>query len=293
MKMKAALYRPVRETEIGETAEIFLIACADMYARHNIFAATPEHAVVEQGYRHVFETGIFHVAEVDGRIAAVCHAIVRERLWFLSGFWMLPEFQRQRIGGALLKQVKDAGEQAGADTFFTWSSVDQTAMAGYMKQGMLPGYQILTFAGALRDLPSSSDGHEVQPLLLSNATALDRRVRAAEREVDHNFWLSKAGHQGRQLIRDGRLIGYYYFHHGVIGPAAWNDAADAEVLLAAACREAASHSEQIKLMIPGINHTAIRFALRAGLRLSAYSHLLTTAPFGRMEQYLASGPLLF
>ena len=291
--MKAALYRTVRETEIGETAEIFLIACADMYARHNINAATPEHAVVEQGYRHVFETGIFHVAEVDGRIAAVCHAIVRERLWFLSGFWMLPEFQRQRIGGALLKQVKDAGALAGADTFFTWSSVDQTAMAGYMKQGMLPGYQILTFAGAVRDLPSSGDEYEVQPLLLSNATALDKRVRAAEREVDHNYWLSQTGQEGRQLVRDGRPVGYYYFHNGVIGPAAWDDAADAKALLAAACREAADHSAQIKLMIPGINHTAIRFALRAGLRLSAYSHLLTTAPFGRMEQYLASGPLLF
>jgi GNAT superfamily N-acetyltransferase len=292
-KMKAALYRPVREDEIGETAEIFLIACADMYARHGIDAATPEPAVVEQGYRHVYETGIFHVAEVGGRIAAICNAIVRERLWFLSGFWMLPEFQRQRIGSALLKQVKDAGAHVGADTFFTWSSVDQTAMASYMKQGMLPGYQILTFAGAVRDLPSSGDEYEVQTLLLSNATALDKGVRAAAREADHNFWLSTAGHEGRQLVRDDRLIGYYYFHNGVIGPAAWNDAADAEALLAAACCEAASNSEQIKLMIPGINHTAIRFALHAGLRLSAYSHLLTTAPFGRMEQYLASGPLLF
>jgi len=291
--MKAALYRPVREDEISETAEIFVIACADMYARHGIDAATPEQEVVERGYRHVFETGIFHVAEVDGRIAAIAHAIVRERLWFLSGFWMLPEFQRQRIGGALLKQVKDAGANAGADTFFTWSSVDQTAMAGYMKQGMLPGYQILTFAGTLRDLPSLRDEYEVQPLLLSNANALDRRVRAAAREVDHNYWLKTAGQEGRQLVRDGRAVGYYHFNHGVIGPAAWSDEADAEALLATACREAASQSEQIKLMIPGINHTAIRFALRVGLRLSAYSHLLTTAPFGRMQQYLASGPLLF
>lgn len=291
--MKAAQYRPVREREIAETAQIFLIACADMYARHGINSSTPEQRVVEQGYRHVFETGIFRVAEVDGRIAAVCHAIVRERLWFLSGFWMLPEFQRQRIGGALLRQVMDAGADAGADTFFTWSSVDQTAMAGYMKHGMLPGYQILTFAGTLRDPPSLRDGYEVQPLTLSNANALDKVVRAAARELDHNYWLSTAGHEGRQFVRDGQAVGYYHFHHGVIGPAAWSEGEHAEALLAAACLEAASHSEQIRLMIPGVNHTAIRFALRAGLRLSAYSHLLTTAPFGRMEQYLASGPLLF
>lgn len=292
--MNEVQYRPVRDDEIAETAEIFLIAVADMYARHGINAATPEHAVVERGYRHVFETGIFHVAEIDGRIAAICHAIVRDQLWFLSGFWMLPEFQRRRIGGALLKQVMDAGALVGADTLFTWSSVDQTAMASYMKRGMLPGYQILTFAGAFGDRPPSHDEYEVQPLLLSNATALDKQVRATGREVDHHYWLSTAGQEGRQLLgRDGRVAGYYQFHKGVIGPAAWSELADGEALLEAACRETARDSDEIRLMIPGVNHTAIRFALRAGLRLSAYSHLLTTAPFGRMEQYLASGPLLF
>src|SRR4051812_23124476 len=115
--MNEVQYRPVRDTEISETAEIFLIAVADMYARHGINATPLEQRVVEHGYRHVFETGIFRVAEIDGRIAAICHAIVRDGLWFLSGFWMLPEFQRQRLGGALLKQVMDAGASVGADTF--------------------------------------------------------------------------------------------------------------------------------------------------------------------------------
>jgi hypothetical protein len=59
------------------------------------------------------------------------------------------------------------------------------------------------------------------------------------------------------------------------------------------CREAAGQAQGLRMMIPGINHIAIRFALQAGLRLAAYSHLLTTAPFGRMEQYLPSGPSLF
>jgi GNAT superfamily N-acetyltransferase len=291
--MNEVRYRPVRDDEIAETAEIFVIAVADMYARHGINATPPEQAAVERGYRHVFETGIFHVAEIDGRVAAVCHAIVRDGLWFLSGFWMRPEFQRRRIGGALLKQVMDAGALVGADTFFTWSSVDQTAMAGYMRRGMLPGYQILTFAGALGELPPPRDEYQVQPLSLSNATALDRQVRATGREVDHQYWLKTAGQEGRQVLRDGRVAGYYQFHDGVIGPAAWSELDEGEALLEAACREAARHSGEVKLMIPGVNHTAIRFALHVGLRLSAYSHFLTTAPFGRMEQYLPSGPLLF
>ena len=38
---------------------------------------------------------------------------------------------------------------------------------------------------------------------------------------------------------------------------------------------------------------ALRFALGNGLQLIGYSHLLLTAPFGRLEHYLPSGPGLF
>jgi GNAT superfamily N-acetyltransferase len=292
--MEEVQYRAVRETELAETAGVFLTAVADMYERHGIKSAVPERAAVEAGYAHVFETGIFQVAEVGGRVAAICHAVVRDHVWFLSGFWMLPQFQRRGIGGQLLKRVREEGERSGAGIFFTWSSVDMTAMASYMKQGMLPGYQILTFAGPLgRELPREPEGYAVGPLELASAAELDRQVRATGREPDHRFWLTKSGHEGRQLVREGRVAGYYYINHGTIGPAAWANPDEALVLIAAACREAALDAEQVRLMIPGINHTALRFALGAGLRLVANSHLLTTAPFGRMEQYLASGPLLF
>lgn len=292
--MEAVQYRPVREAEIDETVAIFLTAVADMYERHGIKMAVPERASIETGYRHVFETGIFYVAEVGGQIAALCNAVVRDHVWFLSGFWMLPQFQRRGIGGPLLRRVRDEGSAHGATTFFTWSSVDTTAMASYMKLGMLPGYQILTFAGPLRrELAAAREGYASEPLELSNAAELDGQVRATGRELDHKFWLTKSGHEGRQLVRDGRAVGYYYFNRGTIGPAAWANPNEAEALIEAACREAARDAEQLRLMTPGINHTAIRFALGSGLRLVAYSHLLTTAPFGRMEQYLASGPLLF
>ncbi|HEV2914288.1 MAG TPA: GNAT family N-acetyltransferase [Pyrinomonadaceae bacterium] len=292
--MKAVQYRNVRETEIAQTAEIFLIAVNDMYARHGINLAAPERAAIETGYRHIFETGIFQVAEVDGRIAAICNAVVRGPLWFLSGFWMLPQFQRQGLGGTLLKRVMAEGEASGARIFFTWSSVDQTAIATYMKQGMLPGYPILSFGGPLRESPSQQQpGYVVEPLDISHAMELDAQVRATSREADHGFWLSKAGQEGRQVVRGRRAIGYYYFKGGVIGPAAWSDAADGPAVMEAAFREASQGAEQLRVAIPGVNHTAIRFALASGLRLISFSHLLRSAPFGMMEQYLASGPLLF
>jgi hypothetical protein len=63
--------------------------------------------------------------------------------------------------------------------------------------------------------------------------------------------------------------------------------------LTLACRDAAAMAPSIRLAIPGINHAALRFAFESGLRLTSFAHLLATAPFGRLEQYLPSGPSLF
>lgn len=293
--MATVNYRPARAEELPATVELFLTSVAEMYARQGIKNPLPERSAIELLYAYIFRTGIFHVAEIEGRLAAICHAIVRDRLWFLSGFWALPELQGKRIGGSLLKHVRAEGERLGAQKFFTWSSTDLTAMASYMRAGMLPGYQVLTFTGAPDKLPERPAGYEVEALALSTATRLDEQLRETAREIDHRFWQTESGHEGRQVLRCGEVVGYYYFNHGAVGPAAWTSAEHAEGLLTLACLEAAAREEvrQLRLMTPGINHAALRFALQAGLRLTAYAHLLTTAPFGRMEQYIPSGPSLF
>ena len=293
--MADIVFRNAREADLVETVDVFLKAVADMYARNGIGSPLPDRAHTETGYGHILRTGIFRLAEVDGQVGAICHAVVRDDLWFLSGFWALPHLQQQKLGGRLLERVLAEGRRAGARTFFTWSSIDLTAMAVYMKNGMLPGYQILTFIGPVRNLAETARaGYAVEPLSQATAAQIDEQLRATRREMDHEFWLYKAEQQGRQLLRDGRVVGYYYFSsHGTIGPAAWLDPQDAEALMEMACREASAVAGQARMMIPGVNHAAIRFALRARLRLLAFSHLLTTSPFGRMEQYLSSGPLLF
>jgi GNAT superfamily N-acetyltransferase len=273
-------YRGAVETDIPEAAELFLVSLADMYERAGIKAPPPERSMILMNYGHIFRTGIFYVAEADKALCAICHAIVRDSIWFLSGFWALPGFQGQGIGGRLLKIVMEEGTGLGAQTFFTWSSIDRAAMATYMKMGLLPGYQILTFTG--QPLESMREG-----------VASVEVARATRRETDHRFWLGSAACQGKQLMRDGHAVGYFYVNKGTIGPAAWLEAEDAEVLLDRAVLEAMKESTDVRLMIPGINHAAIRFALACGLRLSAYAHLLTTATFGKLQQYLSSGPSLF
>lgn len=294
-RMERIQYRAAHEEELPATVELFLKAVADIYERYGVKGPLPPREMIELHYGYIFRTGIFYVAEVDGELAAICHAIVRDRLWFLSGFWARPELQAQGLGGPLLRRVRDEGLQLGAEKFFTWSSVDLTAMASYMRLGMLPGYEALTFSGPLKKLPGvERQGYEVSSLDLSTAVTADVQVRETGREIDHRFWLTESGHEGRQVFRDGELAGYYYFKQGTIGPMAWMKAEDGRALLSLACRQAAEAAGgQLRLMIPGVNHTAINFALEAGLRLTGQAHLLMTAPFGRMEQYLASGPSLF
>ncbi|MDT5062371.1 MAG: hypothetical protein QOH63_2830 [Acidobacteriota bacterium] len=286
-------YRPVREAELPETVDLFLTTVADLRERQNLSWPLPPREGVEKVYSYIRRTGIFQVALVDGKLAAICHAVVRDHLWFLSGFWTHPTLQEQKIGSPLLRSVWNEGAQAGASLFFTWSSTDLQAMAAYMKFGMLPGYPTLTFAGTAHNLPLRNELYETNALDVSTAALIDEQVRETRREIDHHFWLSEMKSQGRQVSRDGRIVGYYYFNNGTIGPAAWLEAEDAEALMESACREASQQTEQIRLMLPGPNHAAIRFALKAGLKLAAYSHLLTTAPFGQMEKYLTSGPSLF
>lgn len=294
--MSNIIYRAAVEADIPAALDLFLEAVAEIYQRHNMNMPLPPRPSVETAYRHIFRTGIFRVAEIDGRLICICHAIVRDELWFLSGFWARPELQARGVGGKLMREVWREGAEAGARKFFVWSSMDHTAIASYLKIGMLPGYQVFTFSGtpaALPNSPRAPAGYEAEPLSLEVACGIDREIRETRRETDHRFWLSEVKLEGRQVRHAGRLVGYYYFRGEAVGPVAWMERDGAEAILTLACREAIAQADTISLRVPGINHDAIRFALASGLRLSATAHLFTSAPFGRMEQYLASGPSLF
>ena len=275
-----------------KASESFILAGA----LHNFDGPPPPRSYMESSWRHLLASGIFRIAERDGRAVAVCNAIVRDRLWFLSGFWTLPECQGRGVGKRLLREVWQEGERQGARVFFVWSSWDQRAVANYLRAGMLPGYQMLNFWGRAGDLrlPHQPDGYTTEPLTVEAAASIDEAVRATRREVDHRFWLDERGARGRLVTgRDGRPAGYYYLEGDAVAPAAWAEDADAEAVLALAFREAAERAGSVSLRVPGINHAAIRFALGAGARYVSYAHFFTTAPFGRLERYLASGPVLF
>jgi GNAT superfamily N-acetyltransferase len=283
--------RAAREADVGPALDLFVRTLRDMLTRNGIDPGELSPEEWRDGYGHVFRSGIFRVAEEAGELVAICHAIVRGPLWFLSGFWTRTDRQRTGVGGRLLREVWDEGRERGASTFFTWSSIDLTAMAAYLRRGMLPGYQILSFVGGTTEPPPVAA--DVAPLTLEVASALDRDVIGTPREMDHAFWLEEPGRIGRALMREGRAVGYYYTRAGAIGPAAWAKGDDAHAVLRAAHADARAQSATVRLRALGVNHDAIRFALSSGMQLSGYSHLLTTAAFGHLERYAPSGPTLF
>lgn len=286
-------YREARAEDLPECVHIFIDSWTDLNKRHNFSALPkPNAARMLAFYQHALTTGIFRLAEGQGHIRSFACAIVRDRLWFLSGFWTRPAMRERHIGMPLLRSVWEEGRRLGATTFFVWSSVDLPAMAAYMKLGLFPGTQILRFEGTPALRLDKQVGYSLKPLDKGFATRLDRILLGTGRSVDHDY-LTRMGLQGRQVLRGDLNVGYFYTDGGSIGPVAWNAARHAESMLSLACREAVASSPTVTLRVPGMNHGALRFGLQAGLRLTGYSHLLTSAPFGRLDQYLPSGPAVF
>ena len=292
-KMTDVVYREARLDDIPAMSDVFLASLSDMYARFSITEAPPPRPTLVPVYKHVLSTGIFRVAEVESQIVVIASAIIRDRIWFLSTFWARPDQQRKGIGMPLLKGLWDTGKAAGATTFFTHSSPDMTAMAAYMKMGMLPGHQIIYFRGQPQQLPAVPSGYEAVPLEKAVAMQLDQQIRGTGREPDHEFWLGAGVSQGRQVLHHGKVVGYYYTGRSGIGPAAWTATSDAGGVMALAWREATSAAPEIRFAVPGVNHAALRMALDAKLKIVSVFHFLTTAPIGQMERYLPSGPALY
>jgi GNAT superfamily N-acetyltransferase len=286
-------YRSARREELPLAADIFLTSLAEL-AQNNGLARPVGYTreSVLPLYEHLFDTGMFEVAEVSGEVVGIAAGIVRDEIFFLSMFWVLPAHKLQGIGRPLLERVQRLAEAQGATKRCTWSSIDLPAVATYLKLGLMPAGPIFTFAGPAPRDASAALGAQLTALDENHASAIDHIVRGTPRPADHAFWKSRQV-PGFQLEIEGRTVGYFYAQNGVIGPAAWLRAEDGALLLANAMAVAGSQAKEIKLIALGLNQTAIRAASAARLRLISASHLLLTESFGKLEQYLPSGPGLF
>lgn len=288
------IYRPASIADVPEMADVFLESLVDMYSRNGLAAEPPTRAAMIRDYEFIHGTGSLHVAESHGKIVVIAGGIIRDAVWFLSAFWALPGFREKGVGTTLLKRVRAEAAERGAHTFFTWSSRDLPALAAYLRIGMRPADLILRFQGAPLRLPPVPDSCEARPLDIDVATHFDREARGTSREVDHRFLTETMGAAGRQVIRGGSVVGYYYVTEGLVGPAAWDpDRTSAASVLGLAFHEAAQAGDSIRISLPGSNTEGIDAVLGMGLSLVLTAHLMTSAPFGDMTRYVPWGPTLF
>jgi len=287
------IYRRARREDISITADIFLASVTELAKTHGLPAPVGyTRGSVVPLYEHLFETGIFEVAELAGKVVGFAAGVVRDEIWFLSMFWVLPENKLQGIGQPLLERVQNLAEAEGATKFCTWSSIDFAAVGLYLRHGMLPGGPIFTFAGPLVHAPSPHPEARVTTLDASHASAIDHIVRGTPRAVDHSFWTARQV-PGFQVEVRGRTVGYFYADKGAIGPAAWLGEEDGPLLIASALTQAQAQAPSVRLIALGVNQVVVRGATAAGLRLVSASHFLRSESFGKLDQYLPSGPGLF
>jgi GNAT superfamily N-acetyltransferase len=310
--------RPARVDELEACADIWRLAINDYIGRLNQADVPTEVGPLLRLYGHLHgsDPERFVVALEGDRPVAFASAVQRDRLWFLSMCFVLPELQGSGLGRRLLDAVAPTGAAAGEDGVRATAtdSAQPISNALYASLGIVPRIPLLNLigvpdrgAGAFGELPSG-----VRPVpfetvvgeagggggegaghgrLAAAVDALDREVLGVTHPVDHRF-LRTEGRRGWLFVGpDGEALGYGYGSEaGRIGPVAVRD----EVLLDPALGfllDEITPRGAFAMWLPGTADRAVVPALRAGLRLDQFPILLCwDRPFADFARYLPISP---
>jgi GNAT superfamily N-acetyltransferase len=241
------------------------------------------------------------------RVVAFASAISRERLWYLSMLFVLPELQGTGVGRQLLARVLP--EDDGVARATATDSAQPISNALYTTYGMAPRMPLLNLSGlperpdAFGDLPSGvvpvafetlaagppgGDGHR---RLTAAVDALDRDLLGAAHPMDHRFLRSESRWGWLYHGPDGTPLGYGYAGEaGRLGPVAVRD----EALLAPILGHLTSvvvPRGAFATWIGGAADRALAAALGAGFRLDRFPVLLCwDRPFADFSRYLPISP---
>ena len=303
-------YRPAGADEIETCAGIWRIAINDYIVHLGQGEMPPELNPIIRLFTHLRSTDPerFVVAtEADGRVVAFVSAIARERIWYLSMLFVLPELQGAGVGRQLLARVMPDGEGIARAT--ATDSAQPISNALYTSLGIAPRMPLLNLTGlperpeAFGPLPSGvvpvpfetvirerpgSEGHQQ----LSEAVdGLDREILGAAHPVDHRFLRTEGRHGWLYHGPDGAPIGYGYAGEaGRLGPVAVRDEALVAPILGH-LTSAVTPRGAFATWIPGASDQALMACLGAGFRLDRFPVLLCwDRPFADFARYLPISP---
>ena len=309
-------YRPARPDELTACAEIWRVGINDYIARLGQPEVPRETAPLVRLYAHLQSTDPerFVVAVKDDptgatgeRIVAFAAAVRRERVWFLSMLFVLPEAQGVGVGRQLLaRTMPEQGE--GAVLATATDSAQPVSNALYASNDIVPRVPLLNLIGlphrpeAFGELPSGiqpvafdeiarspgGDGH----LRLGEAVdELDRETLGVAHPQDHRFLRLEQRSGWLYIGPDGVPVGYGYAgESGRVGPVAVRDAALVVPILGHLTSAVAPRGA-FAMWLPGTAGEAVTATLRAGLRLDQFPILLCwDRPFADLTRYLPISP---
>jgi hypothetical protein len=207
----------------------------------------------------------------------------------------------------VLERAMQYGRNNGARVFSVVSSTSPVAQSLYMRSGMYStgiGYRLSGPVEPLLRLPEP-DANRKRVVDCSGwqdqIAKLDAQVFGAERRQDHDLYLRQG--QGDfpgssfALTREGELLGYGYAQRhpwGVsIAPIAAYEPDDQLALLRMGAEWVLEQDlSEAGMYVLSLNHTLMRALLGAGWRVSTWTFLLTSEPFGQFDRYHPSGGLL-
>jgi GNAT superfamily N-acetyltransferase len=323
-----ATIRPARPDELPACAAIWRDAINDYIVRLGQGEMPDELHPVSRLFAHTRSTDPdrFVVATVpDGggeRVVAFASAVVRERLWYLSMLFVLPEWQGAGLGRELLARVMPADGTSVRST--ATDSAQPISNALYATYDVVPRMPLLHLVGlprrpeAFGGLPSgvtaipfdeiaagrpesadrddaggtNGDPHSLGHRLLVDAIdGLDRELLGFAHPADHRFLRSESRRGWLYRGPDGTAVGYGYAGEaGRVGPIAVRD----EALLGPVLGHLTSAvvpRGSFAIWIGGHADRALVPALRAGFRLEQFPVLLCwDRPFADFSRYVPNSP---
>jgi GNAT superfamily N-acetyltransferase len=306
-------YRTARPDELGTCATIWRTAINDYIVRLGQGEIPLEVNPATRLFVHLQSTDPerFIVATLPDaaaeRVIAFASAVVRERLWYLSMLFVLPEFQGAGMGRELLARVATDDRTAVRAT--ATDSAQPISNALYALDDIVPRMPLLSLTGlphrpeAFGELPAGivpiafdeiaegppdGLGHR---LLADAVDGLDRELLGVAHPRDHRFLRSESRHGWLYRGPDGAPVGYGYAGEaGRVGPVATRDA-DLLAPILGHLTSAIVPRGAFAMWIGGAADRALVPALRAGFRLEGFPVLLCwDRPFADFSRYLPISP---
>lgn len=240
----------------------------------------------------------FWVAEDGDRIAGFGIATVRADAWYLAALHVLPEYQSAGVGRQILRRCLATSAVSGL-RFTLSEALNEVSNGLYARFGMVPRQALLTLEGPATAKVRGAlacQALDDNPATATMLHAIDRQSVGMARHADHVFWTGLGDVSAFRLTTGAETVGYAYVNaDGVVGPAAFNPAAD-PASVGAALVECARElgARTVRLRVFGPARALIEYLLGAGFRLQpGIGLLLATEPFGNLDRYLVSSDALF